>query len=135
MQFLGPHVDVAEHDVVGDDVLDKGAPVVLLLIVALGPVEGHACHGADRASDLVLAHGEDGVVEPGAQAAEGVEGPAVHGSDGPVRPVEHAHVFRPLPADEAQVTAGDHGTLGVDDADDPVCGFFDLQDNVLKDPS
>ena len=75
VQFLGPHVDVAEHDVVGDDVLDERAPVVLLLVVALRAVEGHAGHGADGVAHLVVPHGEHRIVEPGAPAPQGAEGP------------------------------------------------------------
>ena len=37
MELLGTDIDVPQQDIVGDDALDKGGLVVLLLIVGLGP--------------------------------------------------------------------------------------------------
>ena len=39
VQLLGADIDVPQQNVVGDDVLDKGGLVVLLLIVGLGAVQ------------------------------------------------------------------------------------------------
>ena len=135
VELLGPHVDVAEQDIVGDDVFNKGGAVVLLLIVALGAVEGHAGHGAHGPADLVVAHGKHRVVETGTPAAQRPEGSPIQGQDGSLRAVDRLHIFRPLLADQPQVAAGDHGTLRVDNAYHPVGSLLDLQNRILKDPS
>ena len=76
-QLLGPHVDIAQHDIVGDDVLDEGAPVVLLLIIGLGGVQRHRGHGADGLADLVIAKGEGRVIKLVAPARQRLEGLSV----------------------------------------------------------
>ena len=135
VQLLGPHVDVAEQDIVGDDILDKGTAVVLFLVIILRSIEGHAGHGADRVAGFVLSHGENGVVEPAAPAAKGMERPPIHGGHCAVRLTDLTDILRPLFADQAQIAAGDHSPLPVDHTHDPVCGFLDLQDNILKNSS
>ena len=108
---------------------------MLFLVIALGSVEGHAGHGADGAADLVLPHGEHGVIEMGAPAPQGMKGPAVHHGDGAVDLVDLAHVLGPFLPDEPQIAAGNHRPLSVNHANDAVGGFLDLQDNILKNSS
>ena len=38
-QLLGPHIDIPQHDVIGDDVLDEGPPVMFLLVVGFGCIQ------------------------------------------------------------------------------------------------
>ena len=73
-QLLGPHVDVAQHDIVRDHVLHEGAAVMLLLVIGLGGVQRHGGHGADRPADLIVPQSEGRVIELGAPAGERLEG-------------------------------------------------------------
>ena len=68
LQFLCSDVDITQHDVVSDNIFDKGAFIVLLLIVALDPVEGNGSHGADESCLLVFALDKDGVAKLDAPA-------------------------------------------------------------------
>ena len=108
---------------------------MFFLVVILGSIEGDAGHRANGMADLVLAHGEHGVIKVGAPAAQGMEGPPVNGGDCAVRLVDMSHIFRPLFADKTKIAARDHSPLAVNHAHDPVCGFLNLQDNVLKNSS
>ena len=135
MELFCPHVDIAEHDVVGNNIFNEGAPVVLLLVIALRAVERHAGHGADGVAGLVISHGKHRVVKMGAPAAQRVKGTSVYRGHSPLGPVDVVHILRPLSADKPQIAAGDDGTLRIDHANNPVRGVLDLQDNILKNPS
>ena len=86
-------------------------------------------------ADVVVPHGEHRVVEVGAPAAQSVKGPAIHGNNGALRPVDMLRILRPFPADESQIAARDHRALCIDYAHHPVRGILDLQNDVLKNPS
>ena len=62
----------------GNNIFNKGAPVVLLLVIALRAVERHAGHGADGVAGLVISHGKHRVVKMGAPAAQRVKGTSVY---------------------------------------------------------
>ena len=135
MQLLGPHVDIADQDIIRDDVLNKGALIVLFLIIDLGGVQGHAGHGAHGASHAVVAAGENRIVKVGAPAGHGLEGLALHGHAVALRRGDRLHIFGPLLADTGELAARDHRALGVDDADGAVRGLLELQHNILKNSS
>ena len=132
MQLLGPDVDVPQQDVVGDDALDEGGLVVLLLIVGLGAVEGHGDHGADELGLLVAALDEGGVVVMGTAAGQGLEGLVPIDHHRAVVGVQRGGGAFPLLPDPGQLIAGDHGALVVDDTDDPVRALLHLEYNALK---
>ena len=135
MQLLGTHVDVTDEDVIRDDVLDKGALVVLFLVVDLGGVQRHAGHGAYGASHAVVSAGENRIIKVGSPAGHGLEGLALHGHAVAFRRRDGLHIFGPLFTDTGELAARDHRALGVDDADGAVCGLLELQHNVLKNSS
>ena len=54
MQLLGPNIDITQKDIVGNNILDKGSLIVLLLIIGLGAVEGHRSHGTNHSSLGIL---------------------------------------------------------------------------------
>ena len=135
MQLLGAHVDVGNEDVVGDDILDEGALVVLLLVVALGGVQGNGGHGADGAAHAVVAGSEHGVVKAAAPAGQRLEILALQRNAGTIGGDDRLHILAPLLADSRQLTAGDDGTLGVDNADRAVSRLLELKYRVLKDPA
>ena len=132
MQLLGPHVDIADEDVVGDDILHEGALVVLLFIIALGRVQRHGRHGAHRAADAVVAAGEHRIVKVSAPAGQCLEGLALQGHTLAVGLLNGLYIFAPLLADPRQLAARDNGSLGVDDPDGAVGGLFELQHYILK---
>ena len=131
-QFLGAHVNIAQHDVVGNDVLDKGATVVLLLIVGLGGVQGHGRHGADGLADFIVTKGKSRVVKLVAPAVQRLESLAIGGGHAASGIVDHRHILRPTLADHGQFAAGNDDALPVDHADRSVRVLFQLQHHVLK---
>ena len=131
-QLLGPHIDIAQHDVIGNDVLDEGTAVMLLLIIGLGGVEGNGSHSADGTADLIITKGEGSIVKLVAPAAEGLEGLSIGGDHGVGGVIDDRNIFRPALADHGQFAAGADDTLTVDDANGAVGIFFQLEYHILK---
>ena len=134
-QLLGPHIDVPQHDVVGDDVLDKGPPVMFFLIIGLGRVQRHSGHGADRPADLVVPEGKGCIVKLRAPTVQRLEGLAVRCHDGAAGGIDDRNMLRPPLADHRQFAAGDHDALAVNDTHRPVRIFLELQHHILKNSS
>lgn len=120
MQLLGPDVDITQKDIVGDDVLDKGCLVVLLLVVGLGPVEGHGRHGADQPGVVVLAADKHSIVKLGTPAGQRLEGLALKGDNLVSCGVHSLHRTGPTLSNIGQLIAGHHRSLGIDDANGSV---------------
>ena len=117
VQLLGADIDVPQQNVVGDDVLDKGGLVVLLLIVGLGAVQRHRGHGAEHLRLGVLTLDKGGIVELGPPAGQGLEGAPVKADRVSLAPVDRLHGARPVLPDAAQLIAGHHRSLRIDHAD------------------
>ena len=132
MQLLGPHINVAQQDIVGDNVFDKGRLVVLFLIIGLRAVEGHGGHGAQGTRLRVVPLGKGGVVELGPPALQGLEGAPLVADDAALTGVDRFHGCRPMLPDTAQFVAGHHRPFGIDHTNGPVCAVLHLQDNALK---
>lgn len=132
MQFLGADIDVAGEDIVGDDILDEGALVVLFLVVGLRTVERDVGHDAEASGSLIVALGEHGIVKVGAPGNERLEGLFVDDNDGVRGAVELDDCLGPFFADQRGVAAGDHVAVSVNDADDAVGGLLHLDDHTLK---
>ena len=132
VQLLGADIEVAEHDVVGDDVLDEGDLVVLLLIIALGRVERDRRHGAGRAAHLVLAIGKNRKIKVSVPAGQRLEGLAGERNHALLRVVDAAHKLAPMTADLAQLRTGNDGALGIDHADLGIDRILELQNDVLE---
>ena len=126
MQLLSLGIDVPQQDVVRNNILHKGSLVVLLLIIGLGRVQGHAGHGAHGASHTVVAAGENRIVKVGAPAGHGLEGLALDRDAAVLSGFDGLHIAGPLLADARQLAAGDHGSFVINDSDDAVGGFLKL---------
>jgi len=100
MQFLGADIDVAGEDIVGDDILDEGALVVLFLVVGLRTVERDVGHDAEASGSLIVALGEHGIVKVGAPGNERLEGLFVDDNDGVRGAVELDDCLGPFFADQ-----------------------------------
>ena len=135
VQLLGAHIDVADEDIIRNNVLDEGALVVLLLVIALGRVQRHGGHGAHGAAHAVVAAGKDRVVEVGAPAGQCLEGAALQRNAGTLRRGNGLHILAPLLADTRQLAAGDHRTVRVNDADGAIRRLLELQYHILKNSS
>ena len=135
MKLLSTHINVANKDIVGNDVLNEGALVVLLLIIGLGRVQGHAGHGADRAAHAVVAAGKHGIIEVAAPTGQSLEGLALHADTVAVGPFNGVHILGPLFADPGKLAAGDDAAVSVQNADDTVRRLLELQHYILKNPS
>ena len=135
MQFLGPDVNIARQNVVGDDVLDKGALVVLFLIIGLGAVERHIGHDAQASGRLVVAVGKHGVIKIRTPAGQRFERLLIHNDNGVRRTVELDDCVRPFLPDHGSITARNHITIRVDDADHAIGGILHLDDDALKHPT
>ena len=134
-QLLGPHIDIPQHDVIGDDVLDEGPPVMFLLVVGFGCIQRHRGHGADGLADLVVAKGEGCIVKLGSPAVQGLECLSLRRDDGAAGSIDGRHMLRPPLADHRQFAAGDDDALTVNDANRPVRIFLQLQHHILKNSS
>ena len=118
-QLLGPHIDIPQHDVIGDDVLDEGPPVMFLLVVGFGCIQRHRGHGANGLADLVVAKGEGCIVKLGSPAVQGLECLSLRRDDGAAGGIDGRHMLRPPLADHRQFAAGDDDALTVNDANRP----------------
>ena len=123
-QLFGAHIDVTQHDIIRDDILDKRAPVMLFLIVGLGRVQGHRGHSAHRPAHIIIPKDENRVIKLGIPSIQGLEGLAVGGDHGAGGAVYHRHMLRPALSDHGQLAARDHHTFPVDYADGPICIFL-----------
>ena len=74
MQLLGPDVNVAGKDIIHDNILHKGAPVVLFLVEDLGIVQRDVGHGAVASGRLIIAGAENGVLKIVGGAHNGLKG-------------------------------------------------------------
>ena len=132
MQLLGPKVNIAGEDVVHDDVLDEGAPVMLFLIEGLGLAEGDVGKVAVGLGLLVLAGAEHGVLKGVVAVDQGPEVP-LPVEQAPVGAVgDAAYGIGPALTLQRQVGAGHHEALGIDDAEFPVRHIFELDHYTLK---
>ena len=122
-------------DVIGDDVLDEGPPVMFLLVVGFGCIQRHRGHGANGLADLVVAKGEGCIVKLGSPAVQGLECLSLRRDDGAAGSIDGRHMLRPPLADHRQFAAGDDDALTVNDANRPVRIFLQLQHHILKNSS
>ena len=132
MQLLGVDVDIAGEDVLGDDGLDQGGLVVLLLVVGLGAGDGHGQHGAEAGGQLVGALHEHGVLDVLLGTRHRPEGLArVHG-DLLTRLGEDTGRVRDMGAHDGEFTGGNNVSLAVYNAKRSGGGFLHLYDHALK---
>ena len=132
VQLLGADVNIAGQDVVGDDVLDERALVVLFLVVDLGAVERDVGHDAQAVRQLVVTLGEHGVVKVRAPVDERLEGLMIDCYDRIRRAVQADDRLRPFFADHGCVAARNDVAVRVDHADHTVGGLFHLNDHALE---
>ena len=104
---------------------------MLLLIIALGRVQGHRRHGTYRPAHAVVAAGKHRVVKVTAPTGQCLERPALQRDAGALGGGDGLHVFGPLFADARQFAACNNGTLRVKDADGAVRRLLELQYNIL----
>ena len=135
MQLLGAHVNIADEDIVRNNILNKRALVVLFLIVGLGRVQGHAGHGAHSAAHAVVPTGKHGVVKVTTPAGQRLEGLALDGHTVAISQLDSLHILSPLLANPGELAAGDDAAFGIHNANDPIRGLLKLQHYILKDPS
>ena len=126
VELLGPHIDVAQQNIVRNDVLDKGGFVVLLLIIGLGTVEGHGSHGAHHPGLPVLPLGKGGIIKLGAPAGQGLEGTTFKLDRLSLPVVDRLHCAGPMLPDAAEFVASHHRSLRIDHTYRPVCAVLHL---------
>ena len=132
VQLLGPDIDVAQEDVVGQDVLDKGSLVVLLLIIGLGTVERDGGHGAHGGSLLIFAPDKGGIVKLTIPTGHGLKGEAVaHHHVVPFGSQQCGYI-PPLLTNVSQFVTCQYGALLVDDSDGSVGAILHLENDALE---
>ena len=120
MQLLGPDVNIAGENIIHDNILDKGAPVVLLLIEGLGIVQGNKGHLAEASGGLIVAGAEHGILEVIGVAHNGLEALLGEGHNA-FRSISHLQCrIRPTLSQQRHIGTGNHAALGVDNAEHPV---------------
>ena len=132
MQLLGPDIDITGEDIVHDDVLHKGTPVVLFLVEALGIAEGDVGQVAEALGDLIIAGAENGILKEIGIAHDGLEAFLAEG-DQTVTGVAHFQggIAPPL-SQQGCIGAGNHAALGIDDTKGMVRDISKLNDYTLK---
>ena len=132
VQLLGPDIDITREDIVHDDVLHKGAPVVLFLIEPLGIAEGDVSHGAEALGNFVVTGAEHGVLESIGAAHNGLEALLAKGNH-IVTGIAHLQGgIAPALAQQGGVGAGDHAALGINDAEGVVGDISQLNNYTLE---
>ena len=124
MQLLGADIDITREDVIHDDVLHKGAPVMAFLIKNLGVIQGHIGHEAHASCHLILTAGKHGILIVIAVTHNGLKGPPLKAHHGVQRATHLQGGLWPSLPQEARVAAGDDNPLRVHDTQNPVCGVF-----------
>ena len=120
MQFLGADINITGQDIVHDDILDEGAPVMLFLVEDLGVIQGDIGHGAEGLGQFVLTGAEHGVLiqigaaHNGLEAFLGKNSNAVNSAAAPQSSV------RPALSQQRDVGTGHNAALGIDDAEGSV---------------
>ena len=135
VQLLGLSINITQKNIVRDDIFHKGGLVVLLLIVGLGPVEGHHRHGAQGAGHLVLPLHKGGIVELSPPARQGLEGLSLKMGGGVVRGIDGGHRAGPMLANAGQFTARHHDPVCIDHTHSAVDAVFHLEYHSLKHPA
>ena len=132
MQLLGPDINITGQNIVHDDILDKGAPVMLLLIEGLGIVQGDIGQLAEGPGHLVITGAEHGVFKGIGIAHDGLEallgeghhtvgaGAHLHGGIGPVLP------------QQGDIGGGNDAAFRIHNAEGAVRDLLELNDHTLK---
>ena len=132
MQLLGADINITGQDVVHDDILYKGAPVMLLLVEGLGIIQGDIGHIAENGGLLVVTGAENGILKAVGAAHNGAER---------LLPIGHHAVtgtgslhssLCPTLSQQGGIGAGNDTALGIDDAEGAACDIFQLDDYTLK---
>ena len=132
VQLLGADVNITGQDIVHDDILHKGSPVMLLLVEGLGIVQGDIGHLAEAPCHLVVAGAENGVFQHVGIAQNGLEAALAEGDDA-VGGVGHLQRgVRPALTQNGHIGAGNHAPLGIDYAEAAVRNIPQLNNDTLK---
>ena len=132
VQLLGADINITGQDVVHDDILHEGAPVMLLLIEGLGIVQGDIGHLAEAPRHFVVAGAENGVFQHVGIAQNGLEAALTEGDDA-VGGVGHLQRgVRPALTQNGHIGAGNHTPLGIDYAEAAVRNIPQLNNDTLK---
>ena len=132
VQLLGPDVNIAGQDVVHDNILDKGAPVVLFLIEGLGVVQGNEGHLAEASGSLIVAGAEHGVLKVVGVAHNGLEGFLRKGNDALGGVANLQRGIRPALTKHRHIGAGNHAAFRINHTEHAVGNIPQLDDNALK---
>ena len=120
MQLLGTDVDITGQDIVHDDILDEGAPVMLLLVEGLGIVQGDVCQLAEAPGSLIVAGAEHGVLKEIGIADDGLEGLLGKGDNGVTGRADLQRGVGPPLTQRCHIGAGNDTAFAVDDAENTV---------------
>ena len=132
VQLLGPDVDITGQDVVHDNILDKGTPVMLLLIEGFGIVQGDEGHLAEASGSLIVAGAEHGVLKIVGVAHNGLEGFLRKGNDALGGVANLQRGIRPALTKHRHIRAGNHAAFRINHAEHAVGNIPQLDDNALK---
>ena len=132
MELVGADIDVAGKDIVGDDVFDEGALVMLFFVIDLGAVERHMGHQAKAAGKIIVAVDKNGIVKAVAEVGQRFDGFSGKMYCVVLGEIDDPGKLRPLDAKLLAVAAGHHGALGVDDAELTVGRGLHLFDNIRE---
>ena len=131
MQFLGTHINIAQQDVIGNNILNKAGLIMLFLIIILGTVQGHGRHGTKSCRHLILAGYKGSVIHLVTPATQGDKG-TVADHDHTLAVVGIFHNLGPLLTHQGQFVTGNYGTVAVHNTNGTVGAILHLKYYTLK---
>ena len=132
VQLLGTDVNITGQNIVHDDVLNKGSPVMLFLIEDLGIVQGDICQLTEASGCIIITGAEHGILVIIGIANNSLKTllPEGHNAfSGTAYP--QGGIGPPL-TQQGNIGTGDHTALGIDDTKGAVRNLFQLDDHALK---
>ena len=124
MQLLGADVNITWQNIVHDDVLDEGTPVMLFLVEGLGIVQGNIGQLAEAAGDLIVAAAENRILKIVGIADDRLKALLSKGNDGVGRTANLQRSVAPPFPQHGHIGAGNYTALGIDDTKNAVGHIF-----------
>ena len=123
MQLLGPDINIAGQDVVHDDILYKGATIVLFFVEDLGIVQRNIGNGAECLRVFIVSGAEYGIFEEIGAANNCLKALTAKGNH-TLRAAKTQGGIRPMFSKQGNIRTGYNATLSVNNSERSVGNIF-----------
>ena len=124
MQLLGSDINIAGQNVIHDNILDKGATVMLLLIEGLGIIQRNVSHSAGGSCSVIGAGAEDRIFKVIGAVNDRLEGTLTEGGNAVAGTGDLPGCILPAFAQQRSIGTGNHVTIGINDAEGMLRNIF-----------